>query len=690
MKLAVTYDFEKVADCRREGLGVYAKHLITALMECNDDLELEFWTYKFNKRNLKLLFNDIFKKYGNRVTVFTIDGYKFHLDKKKDIYLPFLVSYYLKKSLCCLGKVFNYNYFEKKSAELEHNKFCALYDFNSPKIFRYVKKHSKADAVYSMFVTLKLGKHFNCPKFIQVHDLFPIRFRDLFAQYWSDKTLDSYNLPILKNLAEYAQTDTTFISSSQYTVREYSLKCIPGINHEQTAIIQFPPLVKDFNNINVLSKDAFKAKYGIWDKYIAVPCQNRPNKNWTVIFKAISRLKQKGINIQFVTTGRVDDIKSDGTLIDELGIRDNILEIGSISEEDLYMLYKYQDVAVGSTYMEGMGVSGQVIEALKVGNIPAVHSICCGIKESLAAVGLTMEDADLNWFEPNDDKKLAEVIEDILSNPVPHILKQKHIIDSYLSVTWENVSANFIKLVKSKINNVGSDKEYKKSFAQFGEDIIISELLSFLFSKDDEFVNYVDIGCNDPVINNNTYYFYKRGGIGVLVEPNPVFHSSYLKMRPSDIAINAGIKYEEGVDSADYYDFGKSASGLNTFSEERKNSLINDYKLEKVHKIQLLNINDVFSKMDYIDFVSIDVEGLEFDILKTIDFTNIKLRPKIFCIEANKSELECGFNTEITEFMRNQGYVLASDNFINVFFVDVNQIKLYDNIKLQYDGKILQ
>ncbi len=690
MKLAVTYDFENIADCRREGLGVYAKHLITALMDYNDDLELEFWTYKFNKHNLKLLFDEIFKKYSNRVTVFSIDCYKIPLDKRKDIYIPFLFSYYLKKTLYCIGKVFNYNCFENKLAKLEHNKFCAFYDFNSPKIFRYVNKHSKADAVYSMFVTLKLGKHFKCPKFIQVHDLFPIRFRDLFAQFWSDKTLDGYNLPILQNLAEYAQTDTTFISSSQYTVREHSLKCISGINHEQTAVIPFPPLVKDFNNIKVLSKEAFKAKYGIWDKYIAVPCQNRPNKNWAVIFRAISRLKQKGINIQFVTTGRVNNIKSDGILADELGIRENILEIGSVSEEDLYMLYKYQDVAVGSTYMEGMGISGQVIEALKVGNIPAVHSICYGIKESLAAVGLTMEDADLNWFEPNDDKKLAQVIEDILSNPVPHILKQKHVIDAYLSVTWESVASNFIRLVKSKLNAASSDNEYKKSFAQFGEDLILSELLSFLFSRDEKFINYVDICCNDPVINNNTYYFYKRGGIGVLVEPNPAFHSSYLKIRPSDIVLNVGIKYKDGVDSADYFDFGKSASGLNTFSEERKNSLINDYKLEKVHKIKLLNINDVFSKMDYIDFVSLDVEGLELDILKTIDFGNTKLRPKIFCIEANKSELECGFNNEITEFMRKQGYVLASDNFINGFFVDVTQIKLCDNIKLQYDGKILQ
>ena len=115
------------------------------------------------------------------------------------------------------------------------------------------------------------------------------------------------------------------------------------------------------------------------------------------------------------------------------------------------MLYKYQDIAIGSTIIEGMGISGQVIEALKVGNVPAVHSRCYGYQDSLTAVGLTEETADLNWFDYNDDETLANYIEDVLQNPQPHIEKQKHIMNAYMSRTWQDVAQKYIELFEQTI-----------------------------------------------------------------------------------------------------------------------------------------------------------------------------------------------------------------------------------------------
>lgn len=49
---------------------------------------------------------------------------------------------------------------------------------------------------------------------------------------------------------------------------------------------------------------------------------------------------------------------------------------------------------------------------------------------------------------------------------------------------------------------------YKKSYAQCGEDII----LDIILNKPKVF--YIDIGANNPIKQSNTMYFYNRGGGG--------------------------------------------------------------------------------------------------------------------------------------------------------------------------------
>lgn len=451
MKIAVAYDFKEPADIRREGIGVYAKHLILALLEYVKDLDIEVWTATYNLENAKLLFKDALNRYPDRISICT------EFDNKLGeisylIYKNILAFYFLlKKKLYKNLRRFQREKYTQRLKHLHYGEMSKLYDRFR---FRLYDKASKAkvDIIYAFFVSIELGIYFKCPKFVQVHDLFTFELFDLFAQDWGVNDLKMHNSTILETLIKYAKSKAIFISSSEYTVREHSLKFIPGITKEQTAVIPFPPLVKDFSVDDILTKEQFKKKYGIWDKYIAIPSQNRPNKNWGVVFRAISRLKQKGINIQFVTTGSVNALKSNSELIENLNIKENILELGSISEKDLYMLYKYEDIAVGSTIIEGMGISGQVIEALKVGNIPAVHSKCHGYIDSLKGVGLTEETADLNWFDVDDDETLAKYMEDILSNPQPHIEKQKHIIDAYMSITWQDVAKKYIELFKKEIN----------------------------------------------------------------------------------------------------------------------------------------------------------------------------------------------------------------------------------------------
>ena len=78
------------------------------------------------------------------------------------------------------------------------------------------------------------------------------------------------------------------------------------------------------------------------------------------------------------------------------------------------------------------------------------------IKESLESVGLSMETADLNWVNLDDDKGLANKIENILSNPEPHIEKQKHIIEAYTKRTWADVAHDYMDVFE-KVIGKGKD-----------------------------------------------------------------------------------------------------------------------------------------------------------------------------------------------------------------------------------------
>jgi hypothetical protein len=112
--------------------------------------------------------------------------------------------------------------------------------------------------------------------------------------------------------------------------------------------------------------------------------------------------------------------------------------------------------------------------------------------------------------------------------------------------------------VRQKLKAVVS----QESFSQCGEDLNIAfTLRSLLFTGK---LTYLDIGANDPIDGNNTYFFYQLGYRGVLVEPNPAFEECLKSERPRDTTLVAGI----GVTAERELDFYvMSAPALSTFSK---------------------------------------------------------------------------------------------------------------------------
>ncbi|HEY5293654.1 MAG TPA: FkbM family methyltransferase [Burkholderiales bacterium] len=207
----------------------------------------------------------------------------------------------------------------------------------------------------------------------------------------------------------------------------------------------------------------------------------------------------------------------------------------------------------------------------------------------------------------------------------------------------------------------------KISYSQCGEDLILQQLFMVLGIYK---VSYLDIGAHHPSYLSNTYLFYESGGHGVCVEPDPSLFAEFAKKRPRDINLNCGV----GISSGEADFFVMSSSTLNTFSRaeaERYQSYGKQRVLQTI-RVAMRPVNEIleqyFEKCP--NLVSLDVEGMDYLILRNFDFG--KFRPEVFCLETlsyteDKSERKL---TEIIDLMHENGYLTYADTYINTIFVD--------------------
>jgi FkbM family methyltransferase len=209
----------------------------------------------------------------------------------------------------------------------------------------------------------------------------------------------------------------------------------------------------------------------------------------------------------------------------------------------------------------------------------------------------------------------------------------------------------------------------KISFSQSGEDLICKFVLDVLGVHQ---VRYLDIGTHDPIIINNTYLFYKLGGRGVCVEADPDLVSNIKKARPDDTVIHAAVA-TQSAGPRDFYLMSEST--LNTMSAAEANRLVDSEgcSIREKIEVQTIGINELIKENfnpPQIDFLSIDVEGQDLEIIKQIDFSIS--RPIVVCAETlnysrNGTQIKI---KEIIDFMINNNYFVYGDTYINTIFVD--------------------
>jgi FkbM family methyltransferase len=172
---------------------------------------------------------------------------------------------------------------------------------------------------------------------------------------------------------------------------------------------------------------------------------------------------------------------------------------------------------------------------------------------------------------------------------------------------------------------------------------------------------FVDIGAYDGVLLSNTYYFEKElGWNGICVEPNPVVYESLIQNRDC-VSLNCGVAGEEGV-----LDFLKLPADLDLGSGFIQyfddSSLFKDKKFineigargGEIIKITSRDFNDLLRshQITRIDYLSIDTEGADFQVLSSVDFDAFDIR--VISIENT-----C-FGDRIISFLSKRGYELKA------------------------------
>jgi len=203
-----------------------------------------------------------------------------------------------------------------------------------------------------------------------------------------------------------------------------------------------------------------------------------------------------------------------------------------------------------------------------------------------------------------------------------------------------------------------------KSYSLEGEDMILKSLF-----EERQTGFYIDVGAHHPKKFSNTYFFYKRGWSGINIDAMPGSMEPFRKIRSRDINLEAAIAKEPR--EMTFFIFDEPA--LNTFDSDlaaqrirEKFQVIAEKKITTKTLKEILN--ECLPKGTKITFLSIDVEGLDLEVLQSNDWQ--AFRPEcvlVECLGLNMNDLQ---NNPVYQFLAQQQYEVVAKTGRTVFFQD--------------------
>lgn len=188
------------------------------------------------------------------------------------------------------------------------------------------------------------------------------------------------------------------------------------------------------------------------------------------------------------------------------------------------------------------------------------------------------------------------------------------------------------------------------SYSQKAEDL----MLDIYFSHRTSPGLYIDIGCFHPKWISNTYLLHKRGWSGVCFDLDQQKLNFMKKKRGKLVnCYQKAVVSHSTSEKRISYQLNTPWSDIDTLDEETalQNELCANVKYERI-EVEVVGINDVLKQHQSIQLLNIDIEGLDSELILSIDFS--KYRPEVIIFEDNEN---WGGNTEVRAKLVKFGYV---------------------------------
>lgn len=192
---------------------------------------------------------------------------------------------------------------------------------------------------------------------------------------------------------------------------------------------------------------------------------------------------------------------------------------------------------------------------------------------------------------------------------------------------------------------------------------------------------YIDVGANDPVAFSITKHFYEAGWSGINVEPLPTKFALLRQDRPRDVNLNVGCSNRPGV--LTLYAGRGGASGMSSFTEQEvREHRRRGFEFDELSRdvLTLATICETHAAARTVDFLSIDVEGHELEVLQGADFS--RYRPRVVVVEATRPNTTEPTHAGWEHVLLDNGYLFTVFDGLNRYYVRQEDSRLMPLIEL--------
>ena len=207
-------------------------------------------------------------------------------------------------------------------------------------------------------------------------------------------------------------------------------------------------------------------------------------------------------------------------------------------------------------------------------------------------------------------------------------------------------------------------------YSQAGQDLFLSSILfNYLNNNQNSWI--IDVGCNHPILYSNSLVFEKWFGCRVLaIDSLEEFRALWAKQRPAAIFLATAIGY--ATDSV-VLRIPQEESDINIFSTITDGSIETKNFQFQERTVTCSKLANILSNHDIIEvlLMSIDIEGMELEAIKGIDFDKVMIR----CIVLKNNSTNLYGCNDVRDYLKKSGYIFfARIRFLDDVFIHRSMI----------------